>query len=81
MGSWDVGLEPGAGVVAGVDRKFRVEVLARLVAEVGASSSGVCCRSGSVPCEMREIRDPANASGPWNAPDVVSSKGRVERLA
>ncbi len=81
MGRCDIGLEPGAGVVAGVERKFRVEVLARLVAEVGASSSGVRCRSGSVACRIRETPEPANVSCLWNAPDVVSSKGRTERLA
>lgn len=81
MGRCDVGLEPGAGVVAGVDRKFRVEVLARLVADVGASSSGVRCRSGSVSHIIRETPEPANVSGLWNAPDIVSSNGRVERLA
>ncbi len=42
-----MGFEEGAGVVAGVERKLRVELLATLVdvAEEGMSTSGVRRRS------------------------------------
>ncbi len=60
MGKWDAGFEEGAGVVAGVDRKFLVDVLARLVAEVGSSASGERRRSRSMTeTHMRQNSPPA----------------------
>ncbi len=60
MGKWDAGFEEGPGVVAGVDRKFLVDVLARLVAEVGSSASGERRRSRSMTeTRMRHNSPPA----------------------